>query len=262
MECMRGEAERAIGIGRRAAAAAVSGSAVALGTSCGEGGGGGVARGAGGVDRRQRLLDVIASASPSSEVSAAISDLVSTNSGLGASDDAESFSQILLGTWRLLWSSDAAEVSRFTRLLPNVFTSFQLIGAPAGLEKDRAANVVSALGGGVKLKLSSSARMSRERFDAIIIGPPFVFELLVDVGGRKLALPLGSESSVGSDESPLLGSQLNVFTQLYVERSGGAGDLRISKVTDGDAGVVGAQVHLHRTHDAWCSTRARRRLVR
>ena len=72
-------------------------------------------------------------------------------------------------------------------------------------------------------------------------GPPFIFELLVgkDVD-KAFSIPLGSESSVNSDESALLGSQLNTFTQLYLESSGQAGDIRVSKVTEGDPVVIGS----------------------
>ena len=178
---------------------------------------GSVSRAAGVAERRERLLSLIASSSTSYDVSSAISDLVSnTNTNTNTFDslggvtttetDAEAFSRLLQGKWKLLWSSDGAEVSRFTRFLPNVFTSYQLIGEPAGLPKDRAMNVIDALGGSVQLRLSSSARMSPERFSTIVIGPPFVFEL--NIGG--LVIPLGQESTVGSDESPLLGSQVNV----------------------------------------------------
>ena len=193
------------------------------------------------ADKRQRLLDTIGSAAPSADVLAAIDDLVTSGGGAnavaggGIGESAESFRDLLGGRWRLLWSSDGAEVSRFTRLLP--VSSYQLIGAAGGLAEGRAANLVTALGGLLVLKLSSAAVPSAERFDAVIIGPPFYFELLVG-GEGGAAVPLGSESAVGSDESPLLGSQLNTFTQLYVEK--GADGLRISKVTEGDGGVVGS----------------------
>jgi len=162
--------------------------------------------------------------------------------GGGIGEDSQSFMNLLDGRWRLLWSSDGAEVSRFTKFLPQLFASYQLIGAAGGLQRGRAANVISTAGGLIKLKLSSSAMPSTEdnRFDSVIIGPPFVFELLID-DGKIAAVPLGSESSVGSDESPLLGSMLNTFTQLYVEpRGAGANSLRICKVTEGDPGVVGS----------------------
>lgn len=193
------------------------------------------------ADKRQRLLDTIGSAAPSADVLAAIDDLVTSGGGAnavaggGIGESAESFRDLLGGRWRLLWSSDGAEVSRFTRLLP--VSSYQLIGAAGGLGEGRAANLVTALGGLLVLKLSSAAVPSAERFDAVTIGPPFYFELLVG-GEGGAAVPLGSETAVGSDESPLLGSQLNTFTQLYVEK--GADGLRISKVTEGDRGVVGS----------------------
>ena len=200
------------------------------------------------IDRKQRLLDLISSAAPSADVAAAIDDLVTSGgrdgavTGGGIGEDSQSFMNLLDGRWRLLWSSDGAEVSRFTKFLPQLFASYQLIGAAGGLERGRAANVISTAGGLIKLKLSSSAMPSTEdnRFDSVIIGPPFVFELLID-DGNIAAVPLGSESSVGSDESPLLGSMLNTFTQLYVEpRGAGANCLRICKVTEGDPGVEGS----------------------
>uniref|UniRef100_A0A061RTJ7 Plastid lipid-associated protein/fibrillin conserved domain-containing protein n=1 Tax=Tetraselmis sp. GSL018 TaxID=582737 RepID=A0A061RTJ7_9CHLO len=192
---------------------------------------------------RQQLLDCIASGSDYDEVEAAIRRLTPFNPSPQPAQ-----SEILQGNWKLLWSSQTAEVTKATKNLPLPFTSMQLIGPGGGrgepggeLPQGRAANIIKVLGGAVTLKLSSAADPSSGDPSSVIIGPPFRLELLV--GGRSI--PLQQEETVGSDTSPVLGSQRNVFTQEYVEGTGRPGDLRISRVTEGDPAVVGsAFVHV------------------
>lgn len=143
----------------------------------------------------------------------------------------------LAGTWRLLWSSSAAEVSRVLRAVPAPLapTSLQLLG-DAGIGPGRGANVLDFLGGLIRLELSSAAVPSGADASSVVIGPPFRLALLAG-GGR---LPLGAEEDESSDTTPLLGNQKSIFRQRYLETSGAAGDLKISSVVSGDPVVVGS----------------------
>lgn len=143
----------------------------------------------------------------------------------------------LSGTWRLLWSSSEAEVSRVLRVLPGPLlpTSMQLIG-DRNIGDGRAANVLDFFGGVARMELSSSAVPSSSDQSSIVIGPPFRLALLA--GG--LRLPLGAEEDELSDTTPLLGNQQSIFRQRYLEMSGAPGDLRISRVVSGDPAVVGS----------------------
>lgn len=149
----------------------------------------------------------------------------------------------LQGEWRLLWSSQSAEVTKATRNLPLPFESVQLIGPGGGMEAGRAANLVKVLGGAVTLKLSSSAVEDPLNAAAVTIGPPFRLELLV--GGRSL--PLQSVEAEDSDPTALLGTQSSEFSQLYLETTGRPGDVRVSRVTAGDDVVLNSTfVHVRK----------------
>jgi hypothetical protein len=63
---------------------------------------------------------------------------------------------------------------------------------------------------------------------------PFRLELLVN--GRSF--PIQSVESTEAERTDILGNQTNEFSQLYLEDSGRAGDLRVSKVTQGDPTVL------------------------
>lgn len=185
---------------------------------------------------RQQLLDCIAAGGDFEEVESAIELLLPFNP---VPDPVERGT--LQGNWKLLWSSQTAEVTKATKNLPLPFTSMQLIGPKGGegepggnLPEGRAANIIKVLGGAVTLKLSSAAVPSESEKDAVIIGPPFRLELLL--GGKSI--PLQAEETTESDTSSILGNQLNTFSQLYVEGSGQPGDLRVSKVTKGDPVVI------------------------
>ena len=159
--------------------------------------------------------------------------------------------EALEGTWRLLWASAGAEVSRATRGLSLPVTSLQLIGEGGGVEAGRAANVLDLFGGAVRLRLSSSAVPlpaggGGSAGNVVLIGPPFRLELVLP-GGRRV--PIGAEETGDSDTSPILGNETNEFAQVYVENAGrfdgryaktAKGDIRCSKVTSGDPTVVGS----------------------
>ncbi len=123
------------------------------------------------------------------------------------------------------------------RNLPRgTFESIQLVGEKGGLPAGRAANLVSLLGGAVTLKLSSAAVPYPGNNTAVEIGPPFYLELLLPFG---VTIPLQKETSTESDESTVLGNQTNEYAQLFFEKSGRSGDLRISKIVSGDPTIVG-----------------------
>lgn len=143
----------------------------------------------------------------------------------------------LQGTWKLLWSSADAEVSRVLRAVPGPIlpTSMQLLG-DRKIGEGRAANVLDFFGHAVRVELSSSALPSQDDQSSIVIGPPFRLALLA--GGQRVVL--GAEEDETSDTTPLLGNQPSIFRQRYLETSGLPGDLRISRVVSGDPVVLGS----------------------
>ncbi|KAK3247394.1 hypothetical protein CYMTET_43106 [Cymbomonas tetramitiformis] len=188
------------------------------------------------ADARAQLIATIKGGGDSAQVQNAIDGLVPYNP---TPDPARS--PQLEGTWRLLWSSDTAEVTKATKDLPIPFQSIQLVGPRGGMEAGRAANLVKVFGGFVTLKLSSSAVQDDTNSSAVIIGPPFRLELLV--AGKSF--PISKVESTEAETTDLLGNQLNEFSQLYLEDSGQPGDIRVSKVTAGDPVVLDSEfVHI------------------
>lgn len=180
---------------------------------------------------REQLLAVIRGGGDENQVEEAIAYLLPYNP-----TDAPARAPQLEGEWRLLWSSATAEVTKATKDLPLPFESVQLVGPGGGMEPGRAANLVKVLGGAITLKLSSSAVPDAANAAAVTIGPPFRLELLV----LGKSFPIQSVESTESDTTDILGNQLNEFSQLYLEATGRAGDVRVSKVTSGDPVVVGS----------------------
>eukprot|EP00873_Tetraselmis_striata_P002045 jgi/Tetstr1/422309/TSEL_013153.t1 len=196
--------------------------------------------GSDGAATRQQLLDCIAAGGDFEEVEAAIQLLLPFNPVPNPVE-----AGALQGNWRLLWSSQTAEVTKATKNLPLPFTSMQLVGPKGGegqpggnLPDGRAANLIKVLGGAITLKLSSSALPSETDSDAVIIGPPFRLELLL--GGKSI--PLQAEETTESDTSSILGNQLNTFSQLYVEGNGAGGGPACEQGHQGRPG--GDQQHL------------------
>ena len=198
---------------------------------------------ASGTTRAELRRDLLAAIEDGGDVGAAIEALAGYSPVRGAAAVAP---EVLEGTWRLLWASAGAEVSRATRGLSLPVTSLQLIGEGGGVEAGRAANVLDLFGGAVRLKLSSSAVPLSGGKNVVLIGPPFRLELLLP-GGRRV--PIGAEETGDSDTSPILGNETNEFAQVYVENeqvfdgryaSTALGDIRCSKVISGDPTVVGS----------------------
>eukprot|EP00240_Pyramimonas_obovata_P014720 CAMPEP_0118933240 /NCGR_PEP_ID=MMETSP1169-20130426/11760_1 /TAXON_ID=36882 /ORGANISM="Pyramimonas obovata, Strain CCMP722" /LENGTH=218 /DNA_ID=CAMNT_0006875979 /DNA_START=343 /DNA_END=999 /DNA_ORIENTATION=+ len=181
------------------------------------------------AEARSQLLDTISAGGDYSEVERAIEYLAPFNPTPNPAQSPQ-----LQGEWRLLWSSQSAEVTKATKNLPLPFESVQLVGPGGGMEAGRAANLVKVLGGALTLKLSSSAVEDPFNAAAVTIGPPFRLELLV--GGRSI--PLQSVESNDADPTALLGTQSSEFSQLYLEATGATGDVRVSKVTAGDDVVL------------------------
>mmetsp|Transcript_16685 Transcript_16685/g.23007 ORF Transcript_16685/g.23007 Transcript_16685/m.23007 type:complete len:275 (-) Transcript_16685:90-914(-) len=186
------------------------------------------------AEARQQLLETISSGGDSKEVQLAIDNLVPFNP-----TNEPARSPKLEGEWRLLWSSDVAEVTKATKDFPLPFQSIQLIGPGGGMEEGRAANLIRVFGGFITLKLSSSAVPDPANSSAVTIGPPFRLGLLV---GDKY-FPI--QENDGAERKDILGNEFNEFSQLYFEDSGKPGDLRVSKVTNGDPIVIGSEfVHV------------------
>jgi hypothetical protein len=175
-----------------------------------------------------------------SGVEAAIEALVplDPSGGKGATSPA------LEGRWRLLWSANAGGFSPLL-LLPTPVrpTSFQLLGDAAvsdGIGPGRVAQLLLLPFGTVELSSDVVPAPDDTRF--LEIFPPFKLQLRF--AGRRLPIvEADSDASFRKANVRTAEAQAaprNRYEQCYLDTSGRAGDIRISRVVEGDPVIVGS----------------------
>jgi hypothetical protein len=162
--------------------------------------------------------------------------------GRGAVDGA------LGGTWDLLWTKDEApapvQVMRKTLHQP---VGTQLLG-DAAAPRFGAGRVAQLLDvAGVRFELSSGATPAPDDSRVLQIFPPFRFAALA--AGRRFEIAeAGSDAgfrALNARTAEAQAAPRNRYTQEYLETSGRVGDLRVSRITEGDPAIVG-NVYVHR----------------
>lgn len=177
---------------------------------------------------RTALLEAVERGAPAPVIEALVYKLASTDPSGGRGAEAT-------GAWRLIWS---VGTSRFSPLLqlprPLRPTSDQYL--VPGIRNTLSDGVL----GPAHLVLSAGARQAD--YSTIEILPPF--ELRLEIAHQNFTLvQADSDAQFRQTQARTLAEQLaprNQYKQLYLETSGKPGDLRISKVVDGDPVIVGA----------------------
>lgn len=179
-------------------------------------------------------------------VEAAIDNLVTfdPSKGCGAASEA------LGGEWRLLWSSDSSEPASIARALlgPLKLESSQLLGdaAAARVGIGRVVQVQQAFDGGARVELSSGAVLDPADMRVLEIQPPFRLDVVL-AGRRFNVVEAASDAEfreVNARTAEEQAAPRNRYEQSYLEESGRPGDLRISRVVEGDPVVLGT-VYVH-----------------
>mmetsp|Transcript_15429 Transcript_15429/g.36637 ORF Transcript_15429/g.36637 Transcript_15429/m.36637 type:complete len:271 (+) Transcript_15429:518-1330(+) len=210
--------------------------------------GGGVATAAigGGDDARARarteLLATIAAGRSDAEIMANVAALVpfDPSRGRGAVDAS------LAGTWDLVWTHDEAPaLVKWARRTLHQPVGTQLLGeASASFGPGRVAQLLDV--GGVRFELSSGATPADDDARVIRILPPFRFAALA--GGRRFELAATEDDAgfrkLNARSAEAVAAPRNRYAQEYLETSGRVGDLRISRITEGDTAIVG-NVYIH-----------------
>lgn len=199
---------------------------------------------------RDELLRALDSKSSNDVVLGCIDKLVPTNPAKDFSQ--ASFDSALDGEWKLLWYS----TSNFSPLLKLPISalrpdSYQYFGDVATREVGRGrvaqglnGGVLSALGPGTQLWLSSGAASREGSPGALEIYPPFRLQLGGGVGSgrsKRTIVEADSDADFRAVNGRSTEAQLapkNEYEQIYMEDFG-AGSLRISVITKGDPVIVG-----------------------
>lgn len=191
---------------------------------------------------RQRLIQAIDAGDDGN-----VADAMAALLPLDPSGGKAATSEALAGEWRLLWSENTEAFSPLLSLpRPVRPASFQLLGdaaAARGFGSERVANLL-CFPFGVSLQLSSGVRPATR--DTLEIFPPFRLELAFG-GARQQLVEAGSDAefrALNARDADAQAAPRNLYLQQYLETSGAAGDLRISKVVSGDPVIVGS-VFIH-----------------
>ena len=197
------------------------------------------------IAERDSLVAAIESDAADDVVLRAIEALVPLDPSSGRA----ATSQSLTGTWDLLWSYKADKFSPLLGLPRAVRPrSLQLLGDAATpiAGQGRVANQLY-FPFGAHLTLSSGVQPVEGDPSVLEIFPPF--RLDVDAAGATRRLvDAGSDAdfrALNARTSDEQAAPRNKYAQLYLETSGEAGDLRISKVVSGDPVIVGS-MFVHR----------------
>ena len=192
---------------------------------------------------RAALLQAIARGEPDAAILQKVDALIpfDLSHGRGATDAA------LGGPWRLLWTRDEAPAAvQFVRKTLHQPVSTQLLGssAEAVVGPGRVAQLLDF--GPVRFELSSGAAPATDDSAVLVIYPPFRFAALA-AGGRLDLVKADSDADfrkVNARSREAQEAPLNRVTQQYLETTGMPGDLRISRITEGDTALVG-NVYVH-----------------
>ncbi|KAG8459009.1 hypothetical protein KFE25_006554 [Diacronema lutheri] len=193
--------------------------------------------------RRAELLRLIASGAPDERILAQIDALVpyDPSRGRGAVDGA------LAGTWDLLWTKDEAPAAvQLVRKTLHQPVGTQLLG-DAAAPRFGAGRVAQLLDvGAVRFELSSGATPAPDDARVLQIFPPFRFDALV--GGRRLHIAATDDDAgfrrLNARSAEAIAAPRNRYAQLYLDVSGSVGDLRVSRIVEGDSAIVG-NVYIH-----------------
>jgi hypothetical protein len=187
---------------------------------------------------RASLLNAIESGASDAVVLSSLGALVplDPSRGRGALDGA------LNGTWALIWTKDEApEPVQFARRTLHQPVGTQLIGSAAVplFGEGRVAQLLDV--GGIRFELSSGARPALDDSRVLEIFPPFRFAA-VAAGRRFQIATSGSDAgfrSLNGRSAEALIAPRNRYAQEYLDVSGRDGDIRISRITEGDPAIVG-----------------------
>lgn len=192
---------------------------------------------------RSRLLASIAAGAPDGQILAQIEALVpyDPSRGRGAREPA------LAGTWALLYTKDEAPAAvQFLRRTLHQPVGTQLLGDAAAplVGEGRVAQLLDV--GGVRFELSSGAAPAPDDARVITISPPFRFDALV--AGRRFHVAATEDDAgfrrLNARSAEAIAAPRNRYAQLYLDTSGRSGDVRISRITEGDSAIVG-NVYVH-----------------
>ena len=199
---------------------------------------------------RDELLRALDSKSSNDVVMGCINKLLPSNPAKELSQ--ASFESALDGEWKLLWYS-TSEFSPLLKLpIPALRPdSYQYFGDVATREVGRgrvaqglSGGVLSALGPGTQLWLSSGAVSKGGSPSTLEIYPPFRLQLGGAVGSgrpKRTIVEADSDADFRAVNGRSTEAQLapkNEYEQLYMEDAG-EGSLRISVITKGDPVIVG-----------------------
>ena len=199
----------------------------------------------GAVLSREGLLRAIAEGQSDEAVLAWCDQLIpfDPSGGKGASVGS------LGGSWRLLWTKDEAPAA--AQLLRKAFhqpVSTQLLGAEAAalVGEGRVAQLLD-VAGLVHFELSSGATPDGDDPSVLNILPPFRFSASF-AGGSPINLANADSDAdfraVNARSEEARKAPRNRYTQQYLETSGHSGDIRVSRITEGDPAIVG-NVYVH-----------------
>lgn len=194
---------------------------------------------------RAELLRLIAAGAPDEQILRQIEALVpfDPSGGRGAVDSA------LSGTWDLLFTKDEAPAPvQWARKTLHQPVGTQLLGADAArFGAGRVAQLLDI--GGIRFELSSGATPADDDARVLKIFGPFRFDAVV--AGRRLAVAATEDDAgfrqLNARSAEAIAAPRNRYMQVYLETSGRPGDLRISRITEGDPAIVG-NIYVHARH--------------
>lgn len=209
-----------------------------------------------GSPERQALLRAIASMAPDEEVIRLISKL----EPLDPSRSKAATAAELDGTWELVYSLNASAFSPLLNLpRPIRPTSLQLIGDDAAREVGGQGRIVQKLAFPFLSLVLSSGIVPVDSGNVLEIQPPFRLEVvwsddtlrrpgrlakgLARGGARWKLVDSGSDAdfrALNARDEEAQAAGRNMYEISYLDTTGQAGDVRISRVVAGDPVIVGA----------------------
>lgn len=209
-----------------------------------------------GSPERQALLRAIASMAPDEEVIR----LISTLEPLDPSRSKAATAAELDGTWELVYSLNASAFSPLLNLpRPIRPTSLQLIGDDAAREVGGQGRIVQKLAFPFLSLVLSSGIVPVDSGNVLEIQPPFRLEVvwsddtlrrpgrlakgLARGGARWKLVDSGSDAdfrALNARDEEAQAAGRNMYEISYLDTTGQAGDVRISRVVAGDPVIVGA----------------------